>query len=146
MIVVTDPKTKGVNITGGGSATKGTKFKINPKEPKTLSDVLEIHPEFSASQARDFLNKSGTFASEQDKKAFEKFDFGTNTGSGQKVPTTNKGGESVSTSNARTRVSQTTRELEIAKAEEKVKQILASRQIQNTNNSNKKAKKPKRVF
>jgi len=145
VIVMTDPKTN-AKITGAGSTNKKTVGVIRSTKPKTLSDVLKIFPNFSASQARDFLNRSGTFATEQDRKAFEEFDFRTNTGGGQKVPTTNIGGESVSTPNARTRVSKTTRELEIAKAEEKLKQILASQETQGVNNSNKKATKPKRIF
>lgn len=113
-----------VKILGGGGTDKGTQFSIQEKAPTTLSDVLKSHPEFTSSQARDYLSRLGTFDTEYAKQQFLSKDFGTNTGSGQKIPTVNKGGSTTSQSGERPRASQTARELEAKRAQEKVQSLL----------------------
>ncbi len=141
-----------VTITGGGTAgDKPAKFTIFETKPMNLSDVLRIHPEFSASQARDFLSKQGIFSTdprvaEIRKRKFEEFDFRSSTGSGQKIETVLKGGETKEQVEAlgldpRPRVSQEQLRAEELRSEETLKKIGAGESI-----TAPKPKFQKRVF
>jgi len=138
-----------INILGGGSAGKPASFTIREIAPRTLSDVIKLHPEFSASQARDFLAKRGVQSTdprvqEVQQKKFDAFDFGTSTGSGfasTKELSKEFGG----------RVTQSAIELERLRAEEKLKQILSSENIdpntgQDSSLSTVKSSPTKRTF
>jgi len=120
-----------VTITGGGSSSKnGADFTIRDTPLRTLSDVLKKFPNFTASQARDFLSRQGTHSTDQavnkvQKNKFNSFDFGVNTGSGSRG--TNE------------RFSKTTRQLEIEKAEKIRDQLIANSQPVISTNEGQKA-------
>jgi len=78
-VVVTSDRPD-VKITGAGSALEGTQAFIFDKPLRNLSDVLKKFPNKTASQARDFLSRQGTFQNKEAEKSFKAFDFGTNTG------------------------------------------------------------------
>jgi len=130
IIVETDPRT-GARITGGGTAGQPARFTIFETKPVTLSDVLRQNPEFTASQARDFLSKQGTFQTPEEQKAFEEFDFGTNLGRGIKASSTIVRGATT----------EEAKETEALKAEETLRRIQAGETVVAP-----KPKRPKRRF
>jgi len=127
IIVETDPVT-GATITGGGTTgKKQARFTIFETKPQTLSDVLRIHPEFTASQARNFLSSQGVFSTdprvqEVQKKKFKAFDFGTNTGRGL----------STSKTVVRGATTQEALKAEELRAQETLRKILVGEQITKT--------------
>ena len=116
-VVVTSDRPD-VKITGAGSALEGTQAFIFDTPLRNLSDVLKKFPKMTASQARDFLSRQGTFQNKEAEIAFKAFDFGTNTGNALRPDS-----EVIKGS-----VTRTALERQEARAKKKLEAILSSRE------------------
>jgi len=104
--VQTGLDTEQVFVGGGESFISGT-IRETPIENLSLNQITKKLG-VSASKAASLRAEA--------RGETKGFDFGTNTGTGQKISTTNKGGESVSTVNNRVRVSDDAKRREIERA------------------------------